>query len=55
MIRFVPSGSPKIADIQEVGNYALRFVWEDGHNSGIYSFVYLRTLEGASEEQQFTR
>ena len=27
-----------------VGNYALRIVWSDGHDSGIYSFRLLREL-----------
>lgn len=27
-----------------VGNYAIRIDWADGHNSGIYSFRYLREL-----------
>lgn len=27
-----------------VGNYALRVVWSDGHDKGIYSFAYLRQL-----------
>ncbi|RXH57973.1 DUF971 domain-containing protein [Granulicella sibirica] len=31
-----------------VGKYALRFKWNDGHESGIYSWEYLRRLpEGA--------
>jgi DUF971 family protein len=30
--------------ITPVGNYALHFVWSDGHDSGIYSFDYLRKL-----------
>jgi DUF971 family protein len=28
-----------------VGNYALRIDWSDQHNSGIYSFAYLRELD----------
>jgi DUF971 family protein len=28
-----------------VGNYALRIDWADGHNTGIYTFVYLRDLD----------
>jgi len=28
--------------LEPVGNYALRFVWDDGHNSGIYSWRWLR-------------
>jgi DUF971 family protein len=31
-----------------VGGYALQPRWEDGHNTGIYSFTYLRRLGEAS-------
>ncbi|MGD8319303.1 MAG: DUF971 domain-containing protein [Gemmatimonadota bacterium] len=30
--------------IHYVGRYALQFVWSDGHDTGIYSFEYLRKL-----------
>jgi DUF971 family protein len=30
--------------IEVVGNYALHFSWSDGHNTGIYSYDYLRGL-----------
>ncbi len=33
-----------LLDLEEVGNYAVRLVWADGHGTGIYSFQYLRTL-----------
>jgi DUF971 family protein len=33
-----------IADISIVGRYALNFRWSDGHETGIYSFRYLREL-----------
>ncbi len=29
-----------------VGRYALTFVWSDGHQTGIFSFDYLRQLAG---------
>lgn len=29
---------------ERVGNYALRFDFSDGHNTGLYSFDYLREL-----------
>jgi DUF971 family protein len=32
-----------------IGGYALQFRWADGHNTGIYSFDYLRKL---SKDQQ---
>src|SRR5258708_32357757 len=33
-----------IADLSVVGRYALNFRWSDGHETGIYSFKYLREL-----------
>jgi DUF971 family protein len=33
-----------IADLSIVGRYALNFSWSDGHETGIYSFRYLREL-----------
>ncbi len=29
---------------EKVGNYAIRFDFSDGHNTGLYSYDYLRTL-----------
>lgn len=29
-----------------VGNYALRFMFSDGHGTGLYSYDYLRKLAG---------
>ncbi len=43
-IKFVPGGDLDIRDIQQVGNYALQFTWGDRHDSGIYTFRYLRSL-----------
>jgi DUF971 family protein len=45
-IRFIePSDTQQeIDDIQPVGNYALQLKWFDGHDSGIYSYKYLREL-----------
>jgi DUF971 family protein len=33
-----------IVDLSLVGRYALNFRWSDGHETGIYSFKYLREL-----------
>ncbi len=33
-----------ITDIKPAGNYALQLIFDDGHNSGIYSWTYLREL-----------
>jgi len=32
-----------ILDWKIVGNYAIQWRWSDGHQTGIYSFEYLRT------------
>jgi DUF971 family protein len=33
-----------ITEVEAVGNYALRFTFDDGHDSGIYSWDYLGDL-----------
>lgn len=37
-----PLPSMQIADATLVGNYAIRLVWTDGHDAGIYAFSLLR-------------
>jgi len=37
-------------DVSVVGRYALNFRWSDGHDSGIYSFRYLRELCEQNQE-----
>ena len=39
-----PADVPDLADVREVGHYALNMVWRDGHNTGIYPFALLRRL-----------
>ena len=43
-IRYIPGGNAVIDNLEEVGSYALQFLWGDGHGSGIYTFRYLRRL-----------
>jgi DUF971 family protein len=45
-IKFVSTTSTQLEldVIEPVGNYALRLGWFDGHDSGIYSYRYLRAL-----------
>ena len=38
------SNEIRIEDIAIVGRYALNFRWSDGHETGIYSFQFLRDL-----------
>ena len=37
-------GQFELRAIQPVGNYALQLTWADGHQTGIYSYQYLRQL-----------
>ncbi len=34
----------RMDSVEEVGSYAIRIYWNDGHSSGIYSFDHLRKL-----------
>jgi DUF971 family protein len=34
---------------EQVGNYAIRFDFSDGHRTGLYSYAYLRRLAAAGE------
>ena len=37
----------ELVRIVSVGGYAMQPVWADGHNTGIYSFDYLRRIAAA--------
>jgi DUF971 family protein len=39
-----------ILDVAAVGNYAVRLDFDDSHNTGIYTWRYLRELGGKQEE-----
>lgn len=41
----------RIARIEPVGNYAVRLVFDDGHDTGIYSWSYLHTLGHEKDER----
>ena len=38
-------GKYNLVQIELVGNYAMTFVWGDGHTNGIYSWQYILGLE----------
>ncbi|MDD9891532.1 MAG: DUF971 domain-containing protein [Gammaproteobacteria bacterium] len=40
----------KLTNVQSVGNYAVKLVFDDGHDTGIYSWDYLREL-GEDEKE----
>jgi DUF971 family protein len=41
----------KIVTIEPVGNYAIRIVFDDKHDTGIYSWSYLRELSDTYAER----
>ncbi len=46
-----------VQKIQTVGGYAIQISWKDGHNTGIYSWDYLKKLaedEPAGKNQTYT-
>jgi DUF971 family protein len=36
------AGEIQVTEVKAVGRYAINFVWSDGHDSGIYSYGFLR-------------
>jgi DUF971 family protein len=42
----------RIVRIEPVGNYAARIVFDDGHDTGLYTWTYLREL-GENKEERF--
>ncbi len=34
----------KVKSIEQIGGYAIQITWQDGHNTGIYSWIYLKEL-----------
>jgi DUF971 family protein len=39
------TGAPTVMGVHLVGNYAVHFQWSDGHETGIYDYRYLRSLD----------
>jgi DUF971 family protein len=39
----------KITDVQSVGNYAVRLIFDDGHNTGLYTWDFLYELGSEKE------
>jgi ATP-binding protein involved in chromosome partitioning len=41
----------KIKELKPVGNYAVRIVFDDGHDTGLYAWSYLHTLDPEREKR----
>jgi DUF971 family protein len=42
--RYVHAAETELANLSVVGRYALNLEWADGHQTGIYTYRYLREL-----------
>jgi DUF971 family protein len=42
--RFVRTADPRLRSIESVGAYAVNLAWSDDHDTGIYSWAYLREI-----------
>jgi len=40
----LPSAAFQLKEIVSVGGYGIQPVWADGHNTGIYSFDYIKRI-----------
>jgi DUF971 family protein len=41
ILSLTPARSYKVENVQMVGSYAIQFLWDDGHQTGIYTWDYL--------------
>lgn len=44
LLELKPARNYTMTELNPVGNYALQPVWNDGHDSGLYTWEYLRHL-----------
>lgn len=44
LLKLTPRRSYSVTALAAVGNYALQPSWDDGHNTGIYTWEYLRLI-----------
>ena len=42
----------KVKNIDVVGEYAIQIAWKDGHNTGIYTWEYLKNLEAGDNNNR---
>ncbi|MEE9451000.1 MAG: DUF971 domain-containing protein [Ignavibacteriaceae bacterium] len=42
----------QVKNIEVVGEYAIQVTWKDGHNTGIYSWDYIKQLEEGMDENK---
>jgi DUF971 family protein len=51
-----PAAGPLVAlSAEMVGNYAIRIRFSDGHDTGIYSWAYLREIDPGNKDKKAER
>ncbi|HET9137228.1 MAG TPA: DUF971 domain-containing protein [Candidatus Kapabacteria bacterium] len=50
-LRLFHDGMYLLEKLTPIGQYAIQAVWKDGHDTGIYSWEYLRMLEEELKQQ----
>ncbi len=43
-IRIYSQNKIQVRDIEQVGSYAIKITWKDGHSTGIYEYSLLKKL-----------
>ena len=51
MITVDQTPSVELSDVVPVGNYAIQIRWADGHDTGIYTYSYLKQLALAASSR----
>ena len=41
----------QIRSLEFVGGYAIKPIWEDGHNTGLFAFEFLRTVADSPRDE----
>ncbi|MEZ4590246.1 MAG: DUF971 domain-containing protein [Chloroflexota bacterium] len=52
LVRDAPDTGVTVNNLQAVGAYALQFFWSDGHDTGIYTWDFLRQSDPALAEEE---
>lgn len=48
-VRFIAAPDVALSGFEGVGRYAVRFLWADGHDTGMYSYAWLREIADFDE------
>jgi DUF971 family protein len=52
VLTLTPARSYELEKMELVGNYAIQLWWDDGHNTGIYTWDYLRRMDPSPDDSE---